>query len=408
MALLDVTVTVAGVDYTGSTLGSCRITRGREGIDVEARAGYGLVELIDTTGNGFPIDVTDTLVVTMENSTGPVTLFTGTISTISTSLYAVRTGTRAIWQLMANGPLALAARRQVLAAGTSQEKDGDLALEILREGLRQRWDDYKGGTWAEAGDVSWEEVDPGFDSSLVETPGDYDIAALDPAGDGYNALSLLSRVASSVGGTVFETGTGGVGYLSAFGRSELAAAGYTALPTEAIIADPLSTSKNASDMVNRLEVRYDGGVVEREDVASISRYGIRTSVLDTLLALEADADDRGDDLLFDRATPRFVLPSVGFALHTLGEAEVDSLFTIDVNTPVETARLPRTLGQLPTRMFVEGIQYDLGADRRFLNLFVSDAQLSLRSERWRDVDPTLAWEDVSATLEWQDARRVTA
>jgi hypothetical protein len=407
VALLDVTVNIEGEDYTGATLGSCRISRGREGIDVEARAGYALLELIDTTGNGFPFDVTDTVTVTIEDTSGPVPLFTGTISNINSALYAVRTGTRAIWQVMANGPLALAARRQVLQAGTGQEQDGDLALEILREGLRMRWEDYRGGTWAQAGDVTWAEVDPGFDPDLIEQPGEYAIAPLPAQDEGYNALGLISQVAASVGGTVFETGTGGVGYLSAYGRSELAAAGFTQLPTSQIAADPLRTGKAASDMINRLEVRWDAGVIERSDTASISRYGIRTSVLDTLLALEDDARERAEDLLFDRAVPRFVLPSVQFALHTLETAQVDNLISVDVNTPVETARLPRTLGQLPTRMFVEGIQYDLGAERRTVTLFVSDAQLSLRSERWADVEPTLAWEDVSATLEWADARRIT-
>lgn len=406
MALLDVTVTVAGVDYTGATLGSCRISRGREGIDVETRAGYCQAELIDTVGQGFPFDVTDEVVVTLEDSNGPVPLFTGSISNVSTSLYAVRTGTRAIWTLLANGPLALAARRQVLFDGTPQEQDGDLALEILRQGLRQRWDDYRGGSWNDAGDVTWLTVDPGFDADLIEQPGEYAIAPLPANPAGYNALGLISQIAASVGGTVFETGTGGVGYVSAYGRSEAAAQGYTMLPTSQIIADPLQAQKAASDLINRLEVRYDGGVVERQDIASIQRYGIRTSVLDTQLALEQDAEQRADDFLFDRANSRYVLPSVQFALHTLEPGDVDTLVGLEQNTPVQTQRLPRTLGSLPTQMFVEGVQYDLGADRRFLTLFVSDAQLSLRSERWQDVDPTLAWEDVDATLAWADARAV--
>jgi hypothetical protein len=407
MGLLDVTVTINGTDYTGQTLANVRVVRGREDIDSAARAGYSLVELIDETGTGFPIDVTDMVRITIENSTGSVALFTGTISDISSRLYQIRTGTRALWQVLANGPLALANRRQVLPGGTSVEKDGDLVLDILEAGLYQTWEEYQGTTWAAGGDVTWATVDPGFDGSLVETPGEYDIAALDPAGEGYNALSLISRIAGSVGGSVFETGDGNVGYLSAYGRSERAAAGYTSLPNDAIRADTLQAAKSAADLVNRLEVRYPDGVVELEDITSISRYGIRTDVLDTILANAGDATERGEDLLFDLATPRYNLPTVEFALHTLPDATVDLLLGVDVESPVDLNALPATLGNLFRRAFVEGVQYDLGSNRRQVTFFLSDHQLSLRSERWRDVDSALAWQDVSATLEWAEARRVT-
>jgi len=408
MGILDVTLTIDGTDYTGSTLGNVRIVRGREDIDTVARAGYCAAELIDETGNGFPIDLTETVVVTIEDSTGPVTLFTGSISNVSTQLYAVRTGTRAIWQILANGPLALANRRQVLQAGTSIEKDGDLVLEILEAGLYQTWQGFQGSTWAAVGPtVTWATVDTGFDGTLVETPGEYDIQALDPQAEGYNALGLASRIAASVGGSLFETGDGNVGYLSAYGRSVKAAAGYTDIPNASIITAGLSGSKAASDLVNQLEVRFDGGAVEVIDADSISTYGVRASVLDTLLADQTAAEARADDLLFDLATPRYKLPTVEYRLDTLPDAVVDLLLSVDTESPVDIGTLPATLGDLFTRAFVEGVQYDLGSDRRQVTYFLSDAQLSLASERWRDVNPTIAWEDVSATLEWADARRVT-
>ena len=406
MALLDATVTINGTDYTGATLGNVRIVRGRESIDIETRAGYALIELIDATGVGFPIDVTDRVTITLDDSTGPVPLFTGLISDLGSRLYAVRTGTRAIWQVLASGPLAIANRRQVFPGGTSVTPDGDLALEVLSAGLLQTWEEYQGTTWAAAGDVTWATVDPGFDGSLVETPGEYDIQALDPQPQGYNALSLLGQIASSTGGSVFETGNGNVGYLSAYGRSERAAQGYTQLPRDQIIADTLIPAKAASDLITRLEVRYGGGVVELEDTTAISRYGVRTSVLNTILDDQQDAEERGDDLLFDRAVPRWTVPSVQFALHTLSSAQVDLLLDVDVEDPVQIGQFPQTLGNLFQRAFVEGVQYDLGADRRNLTLFVSDHQLSLRSERWRDVTGTLTWATVDANLEWADARRV--
>jgi hypothetical protein len=409
MAVLDVTLTIAGVDYTGSTLGNVRIVRGREDVDTVARAGYVLAELLDETGNGFPVDLADNVVVTIENTTGPVTVFTGSISNISTRLYAVRTGTRAIWQVLANGPLAIVNRRQVLEAGTSIEFDGDLVLDILEAALITQWNQIGDSTWAAfAPDITWATVDPGLDASLVETPGQYEIAALDPLAQGYNALSLISRIVVSSGGSLFETGPGKIGYSSAYGRSDRAALGYTDLPVASIVATTLAASFATSDLVNVIEVRFDGGAVEDDNPSSINQYGVRTSVLDTILANQSDAEDRAGDILFDLAFPRGKLPSVQFALHTLPDPTVDLLLTIDTEAPVRLAGLPTTLGNLFRRAFVEGVQYDLGSDRRQVTYFLSDHVLSLASVRWRDVDPTLAWEDVSATLEWADARLVTA
>lgn len=406
VAILDATVTIAGVDYTGDTLGNLRVRRGREDINTEPQAGYCLVQLIDDTGAGFPVEVTDTVVVTIENSTGTIDLFTGTISDWSSSLYQVRTGARAVWEIIASGPLALANRRQVLASGAASQNDGDLVLEVLDAALRQTWDDYRGSTWT-AAVGTWETVDPGYDSTLVETPGEYTLAALPAADAGYNANGLLSQIASSVGGYVFETGSGNVGYLSAYGRSVLASAGYTSIANGAIRADSLLVSQSAADLVNRIEVTYDGGSVELEDVTSIGRYGLRTSVLQTVLANLSAAEDVAEDLLFDLATPRSRLPQVQFELHTLEDADVDTLLGIDLNSPVDLGTLPTTLGGGARLGFIEGLQYDLGSARRRLTVYVSDAQLSLRSERWEDVNVTYDWTDVSATLEWADARRIT-
>jgi hypothetical protein len=406
MTILDATISVAGQDYTGTTLGNVRLYRGREAVDVDTRAGYALCELIDLDGTGFPVDVADTITITLESSTGPVPLFAGNVADIQTRLYQVRRGARAIWQLVSSGSLATANRRQVLAGGTSVEFDGDLVLEVLRAGLRATWEEYQGTTWQAAGNVTWEDVDPGFSSDLIQTPGDYEIQPLDAQAQGYNALALLSDIAGSTGGNIFETGSGMVGYLSAYGRSERAAAGYVDLPSEHIVTTNLTAAKSLQDLINRLEVRYQNGTVSAQDADSISRYGVRESVLTTILNDQTDAEQRADDLLFDRATPRYKMPSVQFALHTLSDSDVDLLLSVDVETPVRIPGIPNTLGQVFTRAFVEGIQYDLAGNSRTLTLFVSDAQLSLRSERWQDVTGTLAWEDVDGSLEWADARKV--
>jgi hypothetical protein len=86
----------------------------------------------------------------------------------------------------------------------------------------------------------------------------------------------------------------------------------------------------------------------------------------------------------------------------------DEVLAFDINTPVQLAGLPRTLGVTRFPAFIEGLDWRINRKTAEVILNVSDAALSLGSEQWNQVDPTLAWEDVSATLTWINAAQVTA
>ena len=58
--------------------------------------------------------------------------------------------------------------------------------------------------------------------------------------------------------------------------------------------------------------------------------------------------------------------------------------------------------------FVEGVDWRVNRQTVTLILNVSDAALSIGSQQWNQVDPTLEWGDVSATLQWIDAVEVSA
>jgi hypothetical protein len=92
----DVTVTINGIDYTGATLETVRVTRGRTEMYQEPQAGYSYCELIDLDGVGLGIQPLQQLSITVKNSIGTlIPVFTGKVSDTSASLYdtGVESGT---------------------------------------------------------------------------------------------------------------------------------------------------------------------------------------------------------------------------------------------------------------------------------------------------------------------------
>jgi len=408
MSNYDVTVRIGNVDYTGDTLGTVRAFRGREDIYTEVTAGYCQLQLIDTTGQGFPVQVNMLVEVLVEYENVLQPIFTGNLTDIETNLYSVRTGARAIWTLRASSFLAKTIGRQILHDGAPEEGDNERALRILKAGLSVTWEEFPFLTWAQIpANVTWNNLDINF--ATFPGPGDYTVAALPPSTNGYNAFALLGQLAASTGGSISELGFGGVLYLSGYSRSDIVAEfGYVPFGSDYVNTADLTTSKQLSDVVNDVEVTWPGGSARRSNGPSLSTFGRRQAVLQTILSSEAQAERRADETIYNLSNPRTKLPSISVRIDAFPpDLEIDALFLLEPSFPFEVGVLPATLGPTPARSFVEGVEWNFGASSRSVRAYLSDAQLSLASERWQDMNPTLAWEDVSATLAWQDARTVT-
>lgn len=407
MADLDVTITIGGVDFTERSLASASIVSGRQDMYSVGSPAYAQVSLYDDAGNGFPIIVNDLVVITLESdlASDQVPLFTGRVQDIVIDFVPTFDGPRAVWSMTASSSLALLNRRQVLAGGSPAELDGARARKILQEGLFVRWEEFGAETWADvAADVTWENLPPQV--LVPNNDGDYMLAELPAKEGGYNAYSLLADAITSVGGSVIEQGNGTVFYLSAYTRSDIVATeGFITLPTEFFLASSLSGLQQASDLANVIEVAFDGGLEVARDDVSVARFGRRVSVLRTSLADGTVAAARAADLLANFATPRTKLSSIEWALHSFEGS--GALAVIVPSLPVELQGLPATLGPINRFMFVEGLEWTLFETQRTLKLYVSDAQLSLASDRWQDVSAVLEWDDVAGTLQWDQARRVT-
>ena len=417
MELLDVTVRVAGIDYTGQALASCRISRGRQDIYSVAQPGYASLTFIDIEGQGFPFQVTETLEVDIEEIDvftllpGPIPLFRGRISDITTSTFATSSGPKSTWSVVATSALADLNRRQILADGAPSELDGERAERIFADGLFVRWNEFPFVTWADIdADLEWQNVD--VEIYIPIDGGDFMLAELPPREGGYNAYTLLAETVVSSGGSISEEGDGTILYLSGYTRSAFVVnVGWGPQELHEILTLNLkdrtvSSLQQASDIANVIEVEFDGGIIVRQDDVSISKFGRRTNTVRTLLADQSAAEARAEDILINLTTPYFKMPTLEWELRRDPE-ELSALTQLFPSFPVQLDGLPATLGNVAARNFVEGIEFDFNETSRIVRLYISDARLSLGSSRWSDVDVTLKWEDVSATLEWAEARRVT-
>jgi hypothetical protein len=402
----NATVTIDGTDYTGETLERLTITRGRSDVYQAAPAGYARIQLIDLDGTGLPIDITQTLTITVEDTAAvDMTVFTGYITDISADIWDAGIGgtPKAVYSIIAVGPLARLSRRTVLAAGRPAETDADRVEAAIAAGLAISWEEFA-GSWTDIDPTAtWDTIDPGFDPDLID-PGIFDLAALPAADGGYSALEVAEQASSSGDGYLYETLDGFVGWANADSRNT--ATSYLDIPHDVIQAGGLRTASSVSDIANRATVEYAGGAETSQDSNSIITYTLYAKRIQTILADASNASDRADQYVERHAYPAINLDSFTVRLDTIDSNDplIDGLLEVTQNTPVNLTGLPATLGYTQIPGFVEGTTLALDRFRAELRLTVSDASLSLGSIRWSAVPQSLTWDDLPATLTWEDAR----
>ena len=410
--LPEPTVTIAGVDYTGRTIGQVTVTRGRDTVYAAPSAGFASVELIDVTQGSLGFTVGAELIVRVKDSAGtPVRLFTGLVSDWVSDVVATGGEPVVTYRVQAVGPLAILNRRNVLFAGRPEETDGERVLAAISAGLPKSFEEFPFTAFGDMGDVTWDTVDPGFDADLID-PGVYTLIPLDASDSGYTALNVATEAGQSAKGLLFETPDGFIGYADADRRPANAGAPPLQVPFGVLSVGGLSTSSSLADLTNRITVEYgtDGHAVTQQDDFSLVTFGLQETRLRTLLASEANANARADDLLFSSSRPAVELQEVAINLRgALTDTLRDALLTINSNDYIQVSGLPTKLGFGPSGFlgFVEGIRITLDDFRTNISLLVSDELLSFGSVLFGQVDGTITFDTVDPTLTWEDARRVT-
>jgi hypothetical protein len=400
-------ITVGTTVYTNVT--SVNVTTGRIDIDRQCQAGYARMDIINATNALFDIDVTDSLTLELKDSAGVyVPVFGGTVSDFRTSVRSPEeTGFVTVGSILAVGALAKLPKA-IYTAAVAHDLDGEQISIILQDLLVNEWIEVAPAlqwynydpttTWANAENVGLGEIDAGL----------YEMDNLHAADR--NTQTLVTQIADSALGLLYEDKQGRIAYADADHRSNyLAANGSTQLDANYATPSSVKSILQIGKIRNSEIVRYGndyGSTYSATDDASITTYGRYQKSYDSNIRFLADVEDIVERDLALRSTPRTQLDQITFRLDnpTMPSAQLDDLINLFFGEPVVITNLPFNMFEGYFSGFVEGIS--LAATPTYVDatIYVSPTDFSLIAPTWATVIPTnTLWSGVNATLQWSKA-----
>jgi len=399
-------VTIGGVQYQTAILANLTITSGRTNIYEQANAGYTNLEIINLDQSNVLIEINDSLTIELQDSTATfVPIFGGSVVDVGIAVaevgsvdYAQRI------RIVALG--ALSRLPKALTDGVlSQDFDGDQIYTILKEVLFLSWQEVPQAlTWATYDPTTqWQDAE---NSGLgeIDQPGNYELAAR--TSSVIDVYSLVSALATSGLGYIYESSTGQISYADSTHRTTyLAANGYVDLTANQALASGLSIQSRAGDVRNTITLKYgtnSQNEVSAVDSASVGLYGQLAQIFTTTIKHQADAQDQADFYLELRAYPRFNFNNITFELTNpeLDDADRDDLINVFMGMPVNIANLPLNMNSGDFLGFVEGWTFSARYNQVSVSMIVSPISFSLQAMRWNDVPVVEQWSTVNPTLDW--------
>ena len=402
-------VEIDGVEYTDAVLANLTIRSGRTNIYEQANAGYVNLQLLDVSQSIVPVSINSTIGVSIKDTSGAfVAIFGGNVVDIGLEVRDVGstmfTQTYSITALGALARLPKALTNGVL----SKAFDGTQIDVILRQVLF--------GSWAEVpGALTWATYDPTItwanaeNNGLgeIDTPGNYELAAR--SSDRTDIYSLVSALATSGLGYIYEDAQGRIGYADSTHRTTyLAANGYVDLDANQARAAGLRIETRVGDVRNSLTIKY-GATSSSErsasDAASIAQYGTLAQIITTTLHNASDATAQANFYLSLRAQPEPIFSEITFDLTNpeLDNADRNSLIGIFMGQAISLNNLPLNMASGTFQGFVEGWSFQASYNQLSVTLLLSPLAYSLQAMRWNDVPITEKWNTVSPTLTWEYA-----
>jgi len=402
-------VEIDGVAYTTAVLANLTIRSGRTNIYEQAQAGYVNLELLDVNEAIVPVNINSTISVSIKDTAGVfVPIFGGNVVDISLSVRDVGstmfTQTYGITALGALARLPKALTNGVL----SRDFDGDQIYAILSQVLFGTWASVPGAlTWAtyEAG-VTWANAE---NNGLgeIDQPGNYDLAARSSSRT--DVYSLVSALATSGLGYIYEDAQGRIGYADSTHRTNyLAANGYVDLDANHARAAGLQIQTRVGDVRNSLAIKYGNNSqheVTDSDAASIAEYGELAQIITTTLHDSADATAQAAFYLSLRKQPQPIFSEITFDLTNpeIDNSDRDNLLNCFMGEAIALNNLPLNMSSGAFQGFVEGWSFQASYNRLSITLLLSPLAYSLQAMRYNDVPITERYNSVSPTLQWQYA-----
>jgi len=396
-----------GGDYTNLTLANMTITSGRQDIYSQPYAGYCNVEIINLDQSPIVIDVNDQINIQVKDSSGTfVNLFGGFVTDIDVEVtQASSTAITESIKVVALG--ALSKLPKSLTEGVlSKDFDGDQIYTILSEALFNTWNEVPAAlTWATYDPTTtWVNAE---NAGLgdIDRPGDYELTSR--SSNTTDIYSLVSSLATSGLGYLYEDSQGRIGYADSTRRSEyLTANGYVDLTGNHALARGIRTSKRSGDVRNNVTITYKANAQESAlDAESIATYGQQAYQITTSLENGSDALAQAEFYLTLRAFPQAQFKSITFPISSpeIDDTDRDSLLEVFMGMPVNITQLPINITNGEFQGFVEGWTFSAGYNSLYLTLTVSPTAYSLQAMRWNGVPVTETWNTINTDLEWIDA-----
>jgi hypothetical protein len=396
-----------GGSYTNLTLANLTITSGRQDIYSQPYAGYCNVQIINLDLSPIQIDVNDQINIQVKDSSGTfVNLFGGFVTDIDVEVtQASSTAVSEIISVIALG--ALSKLPKTLTEGVlSKDFDGDQIYTILSQALFDTWNEVPAAeTWAGyTPTTTWADAE---NSGLgdIDQPGDYELTSR--SSNTTDIYSLVSSLATSGLGYLYEDSQGRIGYADSTRRSSyLAINGYVNLTGHHALARGIRTSKRSGDVRNNVTITYKANAQESaSDAESISIYGQQAYEITTSLEKGSDALDQANFYLGLRAFPQPQFKSITFPISNpeIDDSDRDALLEVFMGMPLNITELPSNITYGQFQGFVEGWTFTAGYNSLYLTLNVSPTAYSLQSTRWNGVSVLETWNTLSPTLEWIDA-----
>ena len=400
-------VTVGDDVYT--TVTAVSFASGRLDIDRQPTAGYCRVEIINTTGADFTINVTEPVLLELKNGSGTyVTVFGGEVSDFNIGVRSPEeTGFITTGTILGIGSLAKLTKA-VYNTALAEGLDGAQIATILGNALNLTWaevtptvtwDTYPATeTWLDAESYIG-TIDSGFYTMI-------NLAANASA----KSQSLADQIATSALGQLYEEKDGDVSYDDADHRSNyLAANGFTNLDASYATPRSITSQTQIARIRNSLIYRYAAGYASTystSDSDSIASYGLFEFSTDSNIKNLADITDIASRELKLRKNPRGSLGAITFRLDNpdMPTAMLNSLIGVFFGQPVLINNLPSNLLGGIFDGFVENVALNATPTYVDMTLYVSATDFSLSTTQWETVLPaSLIWTGVNATLIYSNA-----
>jgi len=402
-------VTIGGVQYQTAILANLTITSGRTNIYEQAQAGYAKLELINLDQSNVLIAINNSLTIELQDSTATfVPIFGGSVVDVGIAVAEV-------------GSIDYAQRISIIALGAlarlpksltdgvlSQDFDGDQIYTILSQVLFNSWQEVPQAlTWATYDPTEqWQNAE-NTGLGEIDQPGNYELAARSSSRT--DVYSLVSALATSGLGYIYEDANGQIGYADSTHRTNyLALYGYVELTANHALASGLSIQSRTGDVRNTITLKYgtnSSQEVDAVDSTSVGLYGQLAQIFTTTVKHQADAQDQADFYLELRAYPRFNFNNITYELTNpeLDDADRDDLINVFMGMPVEISDLPLNMNSGDYLGFVEGWTFSAKYNQISISMILSPISFSLQAMRWNDVPMTEQWSTVNPTLDWINA-----